>query len=300
MSEQAIFTVEQTHGRVLRSGNELISHSPEAGWRSLYAATFREAPLRTRELAIGHPSLIYHMAHPTTVTRRLDGAAPETTLIGPSRFCVTPGEASAYWQHSGNPEILQLYLRRSIYERAVEETYGCDAKAVTIVPRFATVDPLLEQLAIAVIGALRDGSDTDRLYIETIAQLIAVHLARTHSTRSRPKAIGPADGLSQARMRRLLDYIEHHLGEDLSMEAMAAEIDLSPLYLARAFRTTVGQSPHQYVVSRRVEHAKQLLCHTDQPIAEIALATGFSSQSHLSNWFRRIVGVSPAVHRRRH
>ena len=81
---------------------------------------------------------------------------------------------------------------------------------------------------------------------------------------------------------------------------MAAEVDLSPLYLVRAFRSTVGQSPHQYVVTRRVELARRMLRDTQTPIADIALMTGFSSQSHLSNWFRRIVGVSPAAYRRHH
>jgi len=218
-------------------------------------------------------------------------------LSGPGRFCATPGDASAYWQHSGNPEILQMYLRKSVFESAAEEMFG---SAATLVPRFAFVDPLLEQLAIAVLNALRDGNVDDRLYIETISQLIGVHLCRAHSSRSRARQPAPLDGLSHARIRRLLDYIEHHLGEDLSLEAMAAEVGLSPLYLIRAFRSAVGQSPHQYVVARRVEHARGLLVGTATPIADIALAAGFSSQSHLTAWFRRLVGVSPAVYRKHH
>jgi len=297
MDETAAFRVEETHGRVLRAGNEFISHSVDVGWRSLYAATFREAPLRTMELPIGHPSLIYHIARPTEVTRRMAGERKERTLIGPRRFCLTPGDAAAYWQHSGNPEILQLYLRKSVYENAVQEMFRGGA---TLVPRFAVVDPLLEQLAIAVMNALREGNADDHLYVDTIAQLIAIHLARGHSSRSRPRQNQPLDGLSPWRIRRLLDYIEQHLAEDLSLEAMAAEVGLNPLYLVRAFRSTVGQSPHRYVVSRRIEHARRLLSGTSMPIAEIALATGFSSQSHLTNWFRRIVGVAPAAYRKHH
>lgn len=300
MGDDRAFRVEETHGRALRASNELISHSADAGWRSLHAATFREAPLSTREAAIGHPSLIYHLARPTEVTRRIEGARRERALIGPCRFCLTPGDASTYWEHSGNPEILQIYLKKSVYESAVEEMYGCDGASARLVPQFAIVDPLLEQLALAVINALRDGSAEDQLYIESIAQLIGVHLARAHSSRSRPRSAAAPDGLSQARIRRLLDHIEQHLGEDLSLQAMAAEVDLSPLYLSRAFRSVTGQSPHQYVVERRVERAKQLLCDTAAPIADIALAAGFSSQSHLSNWFRRLLGVSPAAYRRRH
>jgi AraC family transcriptional regulator len=296
--DKRVFGVEETHGRALRSGNEIICHSATVGWQSLYAATFREAPLAITEPAIGHPSLIYHLARTTEVSRRIDGERGERALIAPGRFCVTPGDATAYWQHSGNPEILQLYLRDAVYERAVTDMFG--GAAATLLPRFAVVDPLLEQLAIAVLNALRDGSVEDRLYVETIAQLIAVHLARVHSTQSRARREAPLERLSPVRIRRLLDYIEQNLGGDLSLEAMAAEVELSPLYLVRAFRSTVGKSPHQYVVGRRVEHARRLLAGTDLPIAEIALAAGFSSQSHLSNWFRRMVGVSPAQYRKGH
>ena len=86
----------------------------------------------------------------------------------------------------------------------------------------------------------------------------------------------------------------------MSLEALAGEVHLSPLYVVRAFRAAVGQTPHQYVLARRIEHARRLLVGTTLPIAEISLASGFSSQSHLSNWFRRIVGVTPAAYRKRH
>src|SRR6266849_8550594 len=181
-----IFTVRETHGRVLRSQNRVIAHSEETGWRSLYAAIFEEAPFHATEPALRHPSLIYHLCRPTAVMRKIEGAARERALIGPRRICVTPGEAITQWQHSGHPEILQVYLRQSIYEQAVSEMYGCDPAAAEIVPRFAILDPLLEQLAIAITTALRDGTAEDGLYIDTLAQMMAVHLARAHSSQSRP------------------------------------------------------------------------------------------------------------------
>jgi AraC family transcriptional regulator len=294
--EKAVFAAAETHGRALRDANQLIGHSPDAGWQSMYAATFREAPLDVLEAPSGHPSLIYHLARPTRVTRCIDDAKPESALIGPGRFCITPGDAFARWRHAGNPEILQIYVRRSVYEHAVEEMYGCAGTTVRVLPRFAALDPLLEQLAIAVVHALNDGAGEDRLYIESIAQLIAVHLARTHSSRTRPPPVVP-EPMSRGRIRKLRDYIEQHLAEDLSLDTLAREAGLSPLYFARAFRLTVGESPHRYVVGRRVEHAKRLLRAGDAPIADIALTAGFSSQSHLSNWFRRIVGVSPGAYR---
>jgi AraC family transcriptional regulator len=296
--ETPIFTVRETHGRVLRPGNRVIAQSPEIGWRSLYAAILEEAPFQATEAAIHHPSFIYHLTRPTEVTRKIAGASVEKALIGPRRICLTPGEAIAQWRHDGHPEILQVYLRQSIYEAAVADMYGCDLSTAAIVPRFAITDPLLEQLAIAIAASLREGTAEDGLYIDTLAQMIAAHLARHHSARSKPPRMPVPQKISGWRMRRLIEYIEENLGDDLSLERMAAEVGISPLYLARAFKMAVGQSPHRYVLARRLERAKELLRGTDTPIVEVALNVGFSSQSHLSNWFLRQVGVSPAVYRR--
>jgi len=296
--ETSVFSVRETHGRVLRPGNRVIAQSSEIGWRSLYAAILEEGPFRATEAAIHHPSFIYHLTRPTEVTRKIAGSAPEKALIGPRRICLTPGNAIAQWQHHGHPEILQVYLRQSIYDSAIADMYGCDLSAAEIVPRFAMTDPLLEQLAIALANSLREGTAEDGLYVDTLAQMIAAHLARHHSTRSKPPRIVAPQKISGWRMRRLVEYIEENLGGDLSLERMAAEVEVSPLYLARAFKAAVGESPHRYVLQRRLERAKALLRGTDTPIVEVALSVGFSSQSHLSNWFLRQLGVSPAVYRR--
>jgi AraC family transcriptional regulator len=297
-SIQSVFTARETHGRVLRPGNRLIAHSQDVGWRSLHAAIIEEAPFTATESAIHHPSLIYHLSRPTEVARRIEGTRVEKALIGPRRLCLTPGGAIASWQHAGHPEILQVYLRRSIYEGAVSEIYGCDSSAAELVPRFAVLDPLLEQLAIAIAAALRDGTAEDGLYIDAIAHMMAAHLARSHSSRSRPDRITPAKPIAGSKMRRLVEFIEENLDSDLSLHAMAAEVEMSPLYLARAFRAAVGQSPHQYVLTRRIERARELLRNTSMPVVDVAMAVGFSSQSHLSHWFLRQVGVSPAAYRR--
>jgi AraC family transcriptional regulator len=128
--------------------------------------------------------------------------------------------------------------------------------------------------------------------------MIAVHLARQYSTRTRI-AHGPTPKVIPGwKMRRLIEFVEENLDRDLSLEAMAEEVEISPLYLPRAFKSAVGQSPHQYVLARRIERARELLRDTDLPIVDVALSSGFSSQSHLSNWFLRMVGVSPATYRK--
>ena len=293
-----IFTAVDTHGRALSPNNHLIAQSQDVGWRSLYAAIFKETAFRGTEPAIHHPYLIYHLGRPTDVTRKMEGHPRERALIGPRRICLTPGGVVTRTEHSGAPEILQVYIRDSVYESAVNEIHGCDASSAEIVPRYAILDPLLEQLAVTIIAALRSGTVRDGLYIDTLAQMIAVHLAMHHSSRSRPIFMPTAKALPGWKMQHLIEFVEANLDGDLSLTRMAAEAAVSPVHLPQAFKAAIGQSPHQYVLTRRIESAKELLRNSDAPIAEVALSTGFSSQSHLSNWFKRIVGVSPATHRR--
>jgi AraC family transcriptional regulator len=297
IASSSVFTIHETHGRVIRAGNRIIANSQDAGWRSLHAAIIEEGPFAATEPAIGHPMMIYHLTRPTEVSRKIEGGPGNRQLIGPRRICLTPGEATTRWEHHGHPEILQVYLRSSIYQAAVSEIHNCDTAHAELVPRFAILDPMLEQLAIAITTALRDGTAEDGLYIDTLAQMMAVHLARTHSAQSRPGRMPPLQDLSGSRMRRVIEYIEENLEGDLSLEAMAAEVDISPIYLARAFKAAIGQSPHRYVLTRRVERAKELLRNTEMPVVDVALSSGFSSQSHLSYWFQRYVGVSPAAYR---
>jgi AraC family transcriptional regulator len=296
-SQMPVFRVEETHGRAARGGNRLIANSQDVGWRSLHAAIIEEGPLEATEPAIGHPMLIYHLTRPTEVSRNIEGGPANRELIGPRRICLTPGDATTRWEHHGRPEILQVYLRSSIFQAAVTEIYNCDNAHAELVPRFAILDPMLEQLAIAITAALRDGTAGDGLYIDTLAQMIAVHLARNHSSQSRPVSMPSVPTMSGNRMRRVLEYIEENLDSDLTLHAMAAEVDISPIYLARAFKAAVGQPPHRYVLSRRIERAKELLRNTELPVVDVALASGFSSQSHLSYWFQRYMGVSPAAYR---
>src|SRR5215831_19187311 len=160
-TKNPVFTVGETHGRALRLGNRLIANSQDVGWGSIHAAIIEEGPFIATEPAIGHPMMIYHLTRPTEVSRKIEGGPGNRQLIGPRRICLTPGDAITRWEHHGQPEILQVYLRGSIYQAAVSEIYNCDLSHAELVPRFAILDPMLEQLAIALTVALRDGTAED-------------------------------------------------------------------------------------------------------------------------------------------
>jgi AraC-like DNA-binding protein len=104
-------------------------------------------------------------------------------------------------------------------------------------------------------------------------------------------------GLPPAMKHRVCDFIESHLSEKISLDALSAMAGLSPHHFARAFQHSVGMPPHRYLLRRRLEHVEQMLRDTQLPLSHIALAVGFSDQSHLNRHFRRFTGMSPSLAR---
>jgi transcriptional regulator of acetoin/glycerol metabolism len=110
----------------------------------------------------------------------------------------------------------------------------------------------------------------------------------------------PRGGLSAGSLRRVCEFVESHLEEDINLETLAAEARLSVYHFARAFKLSTGISPHRYVLEQRVKRARQLLEQTDLPLSAIASAVGFFDQGHFSRQFRSLVGTTPSSFRRTH
>jgi AraC family transcriptional regulator len=105
-------------------------------------------------------------------------------------------------------------------------------------------------------------------------------------------------GLATWQARRTLAYIEANLESKMDIDDLANVVALSRSHFSRAFKHSVGLSPMEYVVVRRVERAKMMISETTEPLAEVALACGFADQAHLNRRFRDIVGISPGRWRR--
>lgn len=104
-------------------------------------------------------------------------------------------------------------------------------------------------------------------------------------------------GLPPRALRRVREFIEAHLDETISIQALAAIVGLSMYHFARAFKQSEGMTPHDYLVLCRVRRAQNLLAATDLPLSEIALASGFADQSHCARRFREHFGVTPSSYR---
>jgi transcriptional regulator GlxA family with amidase domain len=107
-------------------------------------------------------------------------------------------------------------------------------------------------------------------------------------------------GLTPSVLQRIHDYVEANLELKLELSDLAAIANLSRCHFTYAFKQSVGCTPHRFVMSRRLERARQLLLETHRPTVEIALATGFADQSHFCRCFRAFLGISPVAYRRSH
>ncbi len=106
--------------------------------------------------------------------------------------------------------------------------------------------------------------------------------------------------LQKWRLRRVLEYIEAHVDQRILLAKLAQVAGLSRMYFAARFRAATGCSPHEYVVRRRIELAKEMLATSCEPIVSVALSLGFQTQSHFTTVFGRTVGLTPRQWRERH
>lgn len=104
-------------------------------------------------------------------------------------------------------------------------------------------------------------------------------------------------GLAAHQRRHLVDYIEQHLEQPISLGELAGHCALSEYQFARMFRESFGLPPHQYLLARRLARARELLRNSRQPLGEVALACGFASASHFANRFKQALGGTPGEYR---
>ena len=222
-------------------------------------------------------------------TRRVDG---RPVSGWPDAFCVMPHQYRSEWEITAPFGFVHLYLPAAELRRSFAETFDRDARLLDVAevtfadaPRLA---PVLRSIARAVATNAPLAAEA------AMTEMIALFLADPRWGGLRRRAL--TGGLAPHLGRRIAEHVEAHLHETIRLADLAAVAGLSPYHLQRAFRASRGVSPQAFVAQRRVARAKALLRGRD-PLAAIAFACGFSSQSHLTRVFRAATGVTPGGYR---
>ncbi|NJL46699.1 MAG: helix-turn-helix transcriptional regulator [Leptolyngbyaceae cyanobacterium SM2_5_2] len=219
----------------------------------------------------------------------VDGQSQSTTLPAGSIFLY--GGRKFVWHHRAKPsEYVNLSLD-PVLLRQIAVEHGLSS-APEVEHRVIFQDPTILHVAQLLKAEVLSGGLASNLYVESLRNLLAVNLLRNHTQKLTSPTVAAA-ALEGLKLKQLKDYIEEHLAEDLAIATLSALIPMSQFHFARAFKATVGEPPHRYILRRRVERAKILLSVKRLSVAEVSYQTGFSSQSHFTAQFRKHVGMTP-------
>ncbi|PSN10247.1 AraC family transcriptional regulator [filamentous cyanobacterium CCP5] len=187
-------------------------------------------------------------------------------------------------------ELIQCYLEPNSLAQTAYESINPDRVELSLALK--KVDLLITQICLALKASLEVDCTGSGFYADSMTTALSAHLLRHYTTRKHTFREYD-DGLSKQKLKQAFEYIQAHLGENISLSEVANELGMSQYYFCRLFKQSTGVSPHRYLIRQRVEQAKHLLKKPELSITWIALECGFANQSHFAKCFRQHTGMNP-------
>jgi AraC family transcriptional regulator len=208
------------------------------------------------------------------------------------QLVISPSNVDKRLRWSSPKEILAVGFNSEAHANlAATELDGADWEMQP--PKFGHVDLRALRLARAMALEISEAS-TNELYLDSLLTVFGVHLIRNYSkAKLKQTTVQNRRRLSPQTSKKVLEYMHEHMADNLSIEIIARISRMSASHFIRAFSMTFGIPPHKYLVRIRLQAAERLLLETRLSISDIALQTGFSSQSHLTNAMMRYSQMTP-------
>ena len=271
-------------------------------WSALRIECWRHEAGLLNDLYLNCTEVAVMLAGQVNVRRTGDGefqeafGRPGTSWICPAGIRETNIELSAPME-----EVVHIFIPATLMEETALATYEIDPARAKLGYAGGLDDPLLAQIGANFRKLLERGIEpTDRLLVDGMRSMLAAHLVGNYAADRwlPPIASRSTNSIDPIRLKRVIDYINSHLEHELSLDELAGEACLSAFHFARLFRQATGLTPHRYVTERRLVAAKDRLRSGRLSLAEVALVTGFGSQSNFNRVFKRMTGCSPGQYRR--
>ncbi|MUG98056.1 helix-turn-helix domain-containing protein [Scytonema sp. UIC 10036] len=284
--------------RKVNAANSLLpkpSILSSCGWSHLHLEVYQQPKFEIIE----HQHTMHVIAHATVSSgfpasskgeRWLDGKLHHETRHQ-GDIAILPAGLSHRCNWDSSVEFAILALEPALLQQVGQDIVNGDR--IELIPEFMNrQDALLQGIFLTLREEVEVGKIGGDLLVDSLKTTLAIHLLRKYCT-TQPKLSSHSDGLSQLTLQKVREYIHEHLDGNLKLVELSAIAQISPYHFLRLFKQQVGITPHQYILQSRIEKAKYLLQHSNLSIANIALRTGFSDQSHLTRCFKRMVGVTP-------
>ncbi|MBR7523851.1 MULTISPECIES: helix-turn-helix domain-containing protein [Pseudomonas] len=240
--------------------------------------------------APSHHTLSCYIADGTGTFRRqrpADKGAPD-------KLCIMPAGQESNWVVNGEIRLAHLYVSQAQFALGCVRLLDREPRELQLQEATFLDDPQQARRFRQLIGLDWD-EPGERLLASSLAHEIVDHaLLSQVGLRQGLRLKG---GLAPNLRRQLVDYLEAHLDQPITLGELALRCNLSEYHFARMFRASFGLPPHQFLLARRLHRACQLLRLGGMPLGEIALVCGFASASHFSNRFRQAVGATPGEYR---
>jgi AraC family transcriptional regulator len=273
--------------------SKALYSSTSSDWGGLYLQYHRQPPPNMVEHSCPqHRIIVNERALQAPIIEGFEGEKQFNSVIrGTIRVLPANARTWAYWE--SEHQFIMLAFEPSLLTWQTTEISD-DVNHVELLPLINTNDPLIHSIALTLKTELESGGIGGRLYVDALTTALMAHLLRHYSGKN--YTLPPiVNGLPKRTLHQVVDYINEHLDQDLTLARLAAIAQVSPSYFSRLFKQSTNLSPHQYVIQCRIDRARQLLQQGKLSIAEISSTLGFTHQSHFSHHFKRLVGATPKV-----
>lgn len=271
-----------------------VVSSPPALWRGVLLESHAHGPQRVEYHQHLSHFLCLHLDNQTTVLEQSKGES-ESRVLAPGQIVLLSRGTEHEVSFPTPVKRVLLNLEPWLFL----ETFGDDVSGdeIELQNHWGIHDPQIEHIMRALEADLQAKLPSGRLFGESLVNGLLVRLRERYGV-SRPRVTKVANRLQRSQLTRVLEYIEANLNSDLDLAGLAATVGVSPNYFVELFKRSVGFSPYQYVIRKRIERSRQLLEDSSISIFEAGVRSGFSDHSHFTKVFRRVVGVTPTRYRR--
>lgn len=192
--------------------------------------------------------------------------------------------------------VMHTYLGLTLLERACRDVLGIRASSVRLREISGERDEVLSMLLDQLRRELVAGKNQSAMFVQGIAQCLAVHVVRSYADASSSKR-SRRGGLPAYKLQKVSTLLESTLAQEFSLARVARVAGLSEFHFSRAFKQSTGYSPSAYFIRMRIDRARRLLRETSRSVIDIGADVGYSSPSHFAQVFRRETGVTPSEYR---
>lgn len=251
-----------------------------------------DPPGRTDYAAFQRAVVAIHVGKSVYMSCRRGGLRHKGLGVHGDIDLVPPGTPTI-WEPEDYDTVLAIALEPQLLKAVVLEG-GRDPDRLELWNRFQMRDAQMENIGWTLKAEMEAGYPNGQMFRDCLAHALAICIVNRHSS----LGIGPEqvkDSFRGHRLKQVLAYIEDNLARELSLTELAAVAGTSQSHCKAIFRQSMGLPLHQYVIQRRVETARTLLCETALPVSEIALQVGFAHQSHLAHHMKRRFGYTPGA-----